>query len=292
MPPSRFLTSFSAGARVPEHLLPYVRSISELTPQEHEGFLVWHNKENLILVGHACGAAEFDTEHLDEAIQKLPEVFPTMERLTVLAPVRPTSAPAWSVSSPADAYWGIPLPQNQAQLSHGQKLRNMLRRAKQEITITQESWQPEHAELTAMFSRTHALAPETRLLFSKIERYACTVPDSVLFSARSSNGMLQGFSIGDYTALETAFYLFAFRHPQSPPGTADALLEALAEEGIKRGHTLLNLGLGINSGIAFFKHKWNAERLCSHVETTWTKRAPKKETTFESLKRWLGLNGA
>ncbi len=292
MPSSRFLTSFSAEARVPEHLLPYVRAVSGLEPQEHDGFLAWSNGETLILVGHPCGSAGFDTERLDATIRKL-ESLPATENLTVLAPIRPSAAPSWAVSGPSDFYWGIPLPHSPGEMAHGQKLRNMLRRAGKEITIVQESWQPEHKELTDMFSRTHALSPATRFLFGRIETYITAVPDAVLFSARDSSGTLQGFSIGDYTALETAFYLFAFRHPQSPPGTADALLAALAEEGIRRGHALLNLGLGINSGIAFFKRKWNAEILSSHVETTWTKHPPQKtKTPLGTLKKWLGLSSS
>lgn len=292
MYPSRLLTAFSAEARVPEHLLPYVRAISGLEPQEQDGFLVWRNGESLILVGHACGATHFDAERLDMAIRKL-EALPTTEKLTVLAPIRPSSAPAWAISSSPDTYWGIPLPTTSEQMHHGQKLRNLLHRARREIVITRENWQPDHAELTSLFSRTHALSPETRLLFGKIGDYVNAVPDAVLFSARNGSGILQGFSVGDYTALETVFYLFAFRHPQSPPGTADTLLEALAEEGMARGHTLLNLGLGINPGITFFKRKWHAESLQAHVETTWTKHPPKEgKKPLGIIKKWLGLRNS
>lgn len=101
-------------------------------------------------------------------------------------------------------------------------------------------------------------------------------PDALLFAARDCEGALQGFAVGDYTALGTVFYLFAFRAPESPPGTADALLDALAAEGIRRGHTLLNLGLGINPGIVFFKRKWNATILRPHVETSWAVQRPQE----------------
>ena len=32
---------------------------------------------------------------------------------------------------------------------------------------------------------------------------------------------------------------------------------------------LLNLGLGINPGVAFFKRKWNARPWLPYVETSW-----------------------
>ena len=88
---------------------------------------------------------------------------------------------------------------------------------------------------------------------------------------------------------EPFFYLFAFRSPESPPGTADALLDALAAEGIRRGHTLLNLGLGINPGIVFFKRKWNATILRPHVETSWAVQRPQEAGLLGSLKKLFGM---
>ena len=70
--------------------------------------------------------------------------------------------------------------------------------------------------------------------------------------------------------------MFAFRRPDAPPGTADALLAALAAEAETRGHGLLNLGLGIHPGVAFFKKKWGASLFLPCVETGWSVRAAKK----------------
>ena len=288
MPQSRFLNSFTAEASVPEHLLPYVRSVSSLEPQEKKGILVWSSGSSLIIVGHERSGAPFDAGRLDNVIHEF-EDLPEIEHMTVLAPTRPDAAPNWAVSTPPDAYWGISLPSPPEQMIHGQKLRNLLRRAGREIHISQEGWHPDHAELTVLFSRTHTLDPATRKLFENIGNYMQSVPEAILFAARDARGTLQGFAIGDYTSLQTVFYLFAFRHPQSPPGTADALLEALAEEGIRRGHTLLNLGLGINGGIAFFKRKWGAEVLQPHMETSWNRKPPQSAGTFISIKKWLGL---
>ena len=52
----------------------------------------------------------------------------------------------------------------------------------------------------------------------------------------------------------TAFcMMFAFRAEYAPPGVADLLLEAVIAEAEGRGHGLVNLGLGIDGGIEFFK---------------------------------------
>ena len=53
-------------------------------------------------------------------------------------------------------------------------------------------------------------------------------------------------------------------------GTGDALLHALAAGAAERGQRSLNLGLGIDEGIAFFKKKWGARVLMPHKETSWS----------------------
>ena len=212
-----------------------------------------------------------------------------IESLTVLAPFRPDAAPEWAVSTKPDAYWGIPLPTDAADMAYGQKLRNQLRRARRDILIAQEGWKPDHAELVEQYIRSRPFAPGTRHLFRHIGPYVEAVPDALLFAARDCEGALQGFAVGDYTALGTVFHLFAFRAPESPPGTADALLDALAAEGIRRGHTLLNLGLGINPGIVFFKRKWNATILRPHVETSWAVQRPQEAGLLGSLKKLFGM---
>lgn len=77
-------------------------------------------------------------------------------------------------------------------------------------------------------------------------------------------------AVGDYSALSTAFYMFAFRQDDCPPGVSDALLRALADEAERRGQSTLNLGLGIDGGITFFKKKWGAFLAMPHLETSWT----------------------
>lgn len=296
MPPSRW-ASFTAEAVVPEQLVPYVRAVSDLEPLECGGFLAWRNGPRLVLVGHAAGlpqsGAELsgfnpsDAERLDAAVREAASLH-GVESLTALSPSRPDAIPEWAVSGTPDAYWGIPLPTDPADMPYAQKLRNQLRRARRDILIAREDWKPDHADLVESYIRSRPLAPGTRHLFRHIGPYVEAVPDALLFAARDGEGSLQGFAVGDYTALGTVFYLFAFRTPQSPPGTADALLEALAVEGIRRGHTLLNLGLGINPGIVFFKRKWGAAILRPHVETSWTAGPPQGPGLLGTLKKLFG----
>lgn len=285
MPPSSW-SSFAAEAVVPEHLVPYVRAVSDMTPLRCGGCLAYRSGPSLVLVGHA---ADSDQDRLEDAVREA-AALDGIATVTALGPRRPENAPAWAVSGEPDAYWGVPLPDAPEKMAYGQKLRNQLRRARRDVAIAREGWRPEHAELVERYIRTRPLGPGTRNLFRRIGDYVEAVPDAALFAARDAGGALQGFSVGDFTSLATVFYLFAFRRSESPPGTADALLAALAEEGVRRGHSRLNLGLGIHPGIVFFKRKWNATVLRSHVETTWT-TAPPKAGLFGRLKTFFQKGG-
>ena len=117
-------------------------------------------------------------------------------------------------------------------------------------------------------------------IFNKLGDYLAAAPEARLFSARDAAGRLLACAIGDYSSFSTAFYMFAFRSPSAPPGTADALLAALAAEGAERGHSLLNLGLGMGPGVSFFKKKWGARPSLPCVETSWS-------PTPEKRRGWL-----
>jgi hypothetical protein len=77
---------------------------------------------------------------------------------------------------------------------------------------------------------------------------------SFVLNARDSAGKLVAFDIADFGAKHYAFYMFNCRSRQHHvPGTSDLLLQALIKEAEQQGKTYVNLGLGINQGVAFFK---------------------------------------
>lgn len=216
------------------------------------------------------------------------------DSVTVLAPFRPIEAPvevsgeapvdasgkvpaevpgkapvkAFGGASSAshDAYWQIALPA----AAPDQKLRNMLRRAGREVTVRAEPWHADHDALVKSYLASRPLPPGTRSIFAALAAYAGGDDENVvLLAARRADASLAAFLIGDFTSLHTAFYMFAFRAPDAPPGSSDLLLRHLVREAEERGHVRVNLGLGINGGIAFFKKKWGAVPFLPYVETTW-----------------------
>lgn len=337
------LAAYTAAALTPEHLVPYVLAMGGGTPCPCGEGIGYLRDGRLVLAvcpssgttggvsggtsgegtGETCGESENPgrLESIAAAVDASVEralALPGVERITVLAPCRPSAAPQDAVSR-ADQYWGLPLPVQAPVGRAGQKWRNTLVRAQRDVTLHSsdpaaleagaspfrehtrgnsqgsemgkrmpgleirpgsgpqkaDQWTREHAELVEGFLRSRPLGPGSATLFRRIGAYLEAVPDALLFSARSASGRLEGLCVGDCSALSTAFYLFAFRRPDSPPGTADLLLAALAETAAARGHSRLNLGLGINAGIAFFKRKWGATPILPHMETSWTPaRAP------------------
>ena len=268
----RMLADLGARALVPEQIPAYVRAVSSNTPKSCEGFAAWTSPGSLILVAFPAedeaGKGEFwesevYLERLDRAVAQA-LAMPELRRITVLAPVVPAAAPESAVID-RDAWWSIRLPH-----TPGQKLRNMLRRAAREVTITTETWSDDHAALVDHYLKVRTLAPGTRHIFGRVGDYVRSSSDAMLFAARDAEGRLQAMAVGDYSALSSAFYMFAFRRDDCPPGVSDALVAELTREAEKRGQSILNLGLGIDGGIAFFKKKWDAFEAMPHLETSWT----------------------
>ena len=164
----------------------------------------------------------------------------------------------------------------------------MLRRAERDVEIRQEEWGPEAASLAVAYCRARRLEQGTRFIYGRIGEYLSACPEARLFAARSrADGSLAACAVGDFSALGAAFYMFAFRRPDAPPGCADALLAALMEEGARRGHTVMNLGLGIGPGIEFFKKKWRARQSLPYHERRW-RIAPARPVRRGLLARIFG----
>ncbi|PTN34888.1 translation initiation factor IF-2 [Desulfonatronum sp. SC1] len=283
------LDHVAARAVVPEQLICYVRAVAGSTPRLFDACLGYESPDDLVLIGyplHDPPQSLFDEQALSRSVDLALESS-RAPRITVLAATRPRQAPAvatkeppadkspgQSSGQPRDAYLALPIPAP----APNQKLRNLLRRAGREVTLDQgRVLDQEHLALIDRYLEYRDLEPGTRLVFRNIPAYVQSCPGALVVSAwlNRSDGppRLAGFVVGDFTSLSTAFYMFAFRDPDlAPPGTADLLLHALLQEGEKRGQVRMNLGLGINPAIRYFKQKWGAEVFLPCVETSWERR--------------------
>ncbi len=269
--PSR-LTQVTAGAVTPDQLIPYVKAVSGLDSRMF-GNCVGHFCEGqIVLIGFPMGKPQ-DKEALDAAVAEALQT-KGLQHITVLCAEKPSQAPDNATVS-KDAYWSLPLPL----APYKQKLRNMLTRAKRDIDIEEsgaEKYGQEHEAIVENFCSGRKLEAGMIHIFHQLKNYLAESPEARLFSARTKDGKVVAFAIGDYSSFNTAFYMFAYRLPSAPPGTADALLEAVAKCGEERGHSQLNLGLAVNEGIGFFKKKWGAEFFLPCYEYGWDIRQEKK----------------
>jgi hypothetical protein len=94
------------------------------------------------------------------------------------------------------------------------------------------------------------------------------------------------FDVADFTARDYTFYLFNFRaRPSAVPGASDLLLQALIEEARGLGKPFVNLGLGIDGGVAFFKKKWGGVPFLRYEETLFAPSRPSFwQSIFEAMK--------
>lgn len=269
------LSLIAANAITPDQLLPYVSAVSGLETIAVNSCALHYGNGFGVLIAYPW-QDPLDQLTANEAIRQALDR-PCIKHLTVIGPERPACAPE-SASSLRDAYWFLDLPCVQSA-----KVANMLRRARQEVDVIREGWQPEHAQLIQDFCRQRELSDNTRFLFGELEKYVSACPGAQIFSARRGDGSLAAFAIADFTAITTAFYMFAFRAQAAPPGASDLVLAAILAEAQARGYSRLNLGLGINGGIGFFKQKWGARPAIAFVETAWR---PRKGSWLRRLFAW------
>ena len=264
--------NITSRAVVPDQLIPYVRAVSGLDSSLLGQCVLHQGGDQAVLVAFPLHNP-LDKAAAEESL-RLARNMPGFKHLSVLAPCELEGME----NAKMDNYWQLPLPPPPPNV----KLRNMLRRAQREIVVEQskgaDAWTAEHENLAMEFRqrKQETLDEGMHWLFSHLSQYLEQAEGALLFSARTEDGALAALAIGDFSPFATAFYMFACRKQNAPPGTADALLQAIATEASLRGHIRVNLGLGIDRGIEFFKRKWGAKPYLPLVEGTVAPRTPKK----------------
>jgi hypothetical protein len=258
------LSRASAEAAVPEQVVAYVTAVAGLRPRMVGPCVGYATDGDVVLVGYPLHDPR-DEAAMATAVQEALRT-PGLSRITVIGPARPPQAPARSRLM-EDCYLVLPLPRPAPR----QKLRNLLRRAGRELTIDRgRRCGEDHMALVGRYLNERDLEAGTRHIFRQLPAYLQASSGSLLFSARRVDGRLAAFCVGEFVSLSTAFFMFCFRdRDHAPPGSTDLLLAELLDEASRRGHTRVNLGLGVNAGVRFFKQKWGAEALLPYVEVSW-----------------------
>jgi len=265
-------------AYLPEHLPDYVCAVSGAEPYCFEDYLAYAGRGVLIFIGYPLGTP-FDLDALERSLAGA--VRKCKPRLvSLIAP----SIPASLVRNlpPSDRYYRLDL----KAVVRSQKTRNMLKRAGRELSIkiTRE-FGPEHSRLVEDFAEKRSLDTATRTIFGKIKAYVEASRSVRIFEARNSAGELVAFDVADFASLDYAFYMFNIT-AAAPyvPGASDLLLARVIEQAVAEGKKWMNLGLGINPGVAAFKTKWGGVPFLPHA---FHQYRPAGKGLLEMLLRWM-----
>ena len=301
------LAEISSNAIVPEQLLHYVNLVSEVESKVVGPCLVHFNDDTAIIIGFPLDGSgkQFGAAQLSKTLDELTGR-KDLQRVSVLAPFRPTSAPEWSACF-ANGYQGLELPfKNERPKGIGGLL---AAKPKTGMPVKIENWTKEHAKIAKEFMRMRNLSAGSQQMFEGLEDYLKANPGTRLFVARNEDGQLMGCLVGDFTSRETAFYMLSFNAPTAPAAAADSLMRAFIDEAEKQGKKRLVLGLNVDRNqTQQYKDKWGARELFPLVQTTWelnesgkaqaryykkemANRADKlrNEPLLLKLKRWIGL---
>jgi hypothetical protein len=197
--------------------------------------------------------------------------------VALTAPVLPASLRNFA-HSPSDHYYRLDL----SSILVSQKLRNMLKRADRELSVKKDSdFDEEHKQMIAEFLKTHPVDEGTGFIFNRINEYLASSPNARVFDARNKKDELVAFDVAEFTPKNYALYMFNFGSEAFyVPGASDLLLSEVIQEAKTAGKKFINLGLGINPGIAFFKKKWGGVVFFSYAFCSYE---PSRREEMDSL---------
>ncbi|MBM4307048.1 MAG: hypothetical protein FJ115_08935 [Deltaproteobacteria bacterium] len=238
-------------AYVPEHISQYVTAISQTEPFLFEDFLVYLKRDHLIFVGYPF-LEPFEEKRMKAALEKAIRRF-RPETVSLTAPTLPVFPDGHS-HPPTDHYYRLDL----SALSISQKLRNMLSRAGRELSVEKNrKFDEEHRKMVDAFLKTHPVDPGTQFIFKRIGEYLSSSHSAWICDARNKRGDLVAFDVAEFGAKDYAFYMFNFSSEALYlPGASDLILSKVIGRAKAENKKYINLGLGINPGVTFFKRKW------------------------------------
>ncbi len=134
----------------------------------------------------------------------------------------------------------------------------MLKRADRELSVERSNnFDEEHRKMIEEFLKTHPVDEATRFIFKRIDEYLSSSPTAWVFDARNKRDELVAFDVAEFTPKDYSLYMFNFSSDALyVPGASDLLLSEVIQQAKTERKKYINLGLGINPGVTFFKEKW------------------------------------
>jgi hypothetical protein len=262
-------------AYLPEHIPQYVTAISHTEPFLIDDFLVHVKKDHLTFVGYPLKES-FEEKRMRSVLEKGIKRF-RPESVSLIAPSIPSSIHD-CIHPPSDHYYRLEL----SSLSISQKLRNMLSRASRDLSVKKnKDFDEEHRKIVEAFLNTHPVDEATRFIFKRIGDYLSSSPTAWAFDARNNKNELVAFDVAELTPIDYILYMFNFSSEALyVPGASDLLLSEVIQQAKTERKKYINLGLGINPGVTFFKKKWGAVAFLPYASCVYH---PQRKENLEAL---------
>jgi hypothetical protein len=262
-------------AYVPEHIPHYVTAISQTEPIFIDDFLIYAKKSHLIFVGYPL-KEPFNEKRMRIALEDAIKRFKP-EIVSLTAPAIPSSLEN-CVHPLSDHYYRLDL----SSISISQKSRNMLKRAGRELSVERnQKFHDEHRKMVEEFLRTHPVDEATRFIFQRIDGYLFSSTTAWVFDVRNKARELVAFDIAEFKPRDYSIYMFNFSSEALyVPGASDLLLFEVIQQAKTERKKYINLGLGINPGVTFFKKKWGAVAFLPYAFCLYH---PSKKENLEAL---------
>src|SRR4030042_2337957 len=260
---------------VPEHIPQYVTAISKMELFLFGDFVAYAEKDRFIFVGYPLEEA-FKGKKMKRALEDAIKRFKA-ETVSLTAPAIPSSLEN-CVRPPSDHYYRLDL----SSISISQKLRNMLKRADRELSVEKNTeFDEEHRKMIMEFLKTHPVDEATGFIFNRINEYLSSSPNVRVFDARNKRDELVGFDVAEFTPKDYALYMFNFgSDARYVPGASDLLLSEVIQQAKTEEKKYINLGLGINPGVAVFTGKWGGTVFLPHTSCLYH---PSRKEDLDSL---------
>jgi len=241
-----------ARAYVPEHIVSLMASISRGEPFFTDDYLGFVKDNWLILVGYPLDE-NFSLERCERVLKQVTETFKP-EYVWFIGPEIPVSLLEFCTERETDQYYRLDLEQTKIKPS----LQRMVDKASQELTVQRgHSISKEHEVLILELLKREKLLPRVRELYRAMPNYVAQSSNAYTLNALTKNGKLCAFYVVELGAKNFSTYLLGCHSKNRyVPHASDLLFFEMMKLTQEHGKNIINLGLGVNTGIRRFKEKW------------------------------------
>lgn len=277
------LEEISQFARVPEHGLSLVQTISGGRPLLMDDYLFYHGEDWLSAIGYPL-RGKHDNVKFHAALKKAVRQTRAVSCFAI-GPALPESLQSFIVEK--DHYYLLGV-----NARSPKKLKNPVEKARNRLDVTETSqFTPQHRQLWAEFiqrSMTAQGSPmnaRVRELYAKTPFLFRTEDGNIKFlDARDPQGNLVATLLLDFSAKNfTAYILGAHSRKFYVPHAHDLLFHEMIALSKAANKKYVHLGLGVNEGIARFKLKWGGKASLPYLFAQWEEKSNKIHHVLDNL---------